>query len=286
VLLNTWMAGPDWTPGWRYWFVETLVWLLVGVTALIAIPAVHALDRRWPFGFPIGLVALGLVTRYGLVGETSGPMHAFTPAFVIWLFALGWAAQRATSRAQRWTVTVATLLTVPGFSANPERVVLVMIGVLVLIWWPTVKVPSLLVRPMAVIAAASLWIYLSHWQVYPMAVETSAWGALALCLLAGIVLHAGWESGVVRIRRLAAGVKRAQASSASSPASRQDCGNPISNDSRRDDATTAAAIAADAGSIREVGPVTASTDTGVFSWSSTGAAIDVTPGRRSPIDTA
>jgi acyl-coenzyme A synthetase/AMP-(fatty) acid ligase len=200
LLMNTVVGGSDWSPGWRYWFVETLVYLLVGLTLLAAIPAIDRLDRRWPFGLPMALVAVGLITRYGILGNPTGPMHAFTPAFVIWLFALGWAAQRATTIQHRAMVSAAALLTVPGFSTNSERVTLVLIGVLILVWLPTMRVPHLLVKPSAILAAASLWIYLSHWQTLAVMDGMNGWVVVATSLLVGIGLHAVWESGARRVR--------------------------------------------------------------------------------------
>jgi hypothetical protein len=147
------------------------------------------------------LVAAGLVTRYGILGNPTGPMHAFTPAFVIWLFALGWAAQRASTIQHRALVTGAALLTVPGFSTNSERVTLVLVGVLVLVWLPTLKVPAMTVKPMAVVAAASLWIYLSHWQTIEVLRGTNGWLVLAASVVVGIGLHASWEAVVLRLRK-------------------------------------------------------------------------------------
>jgi hypothetical protein len=127
-------------------------------------------------------------------------MHAFTPAFVIWLFALGWAAQRATTIQHRAMVSAAALLTVPGFSTNSERVTLVLIGVLVLVWLPTMRVPHLVVKPSAILAAASLWIYLSHFQTLEVMDGMNGWVVVATSLLVGIGLHAVWESGARRVR--------------------------------------------------------------------------------------
>jgi hypothetical protein len=101
-------------------------------------------------------------------------------------------------------VSAAALLTVPGFSANAERVTLVLIGVLVLVWLPTLRVPAFVIRPLAVVAAASLWIYLSHWQVYPLVVDVNGWLALAASVAAGIALAWAWlrmERGVTTLHR-------------------------------------------------------------------------------------
>jgi hypothetical protein len=50
VFLVNWVFGPDrWTSHWRLWFIEALVWILVGVTALLALPRVKRWHDRAPF---------------------------------------------------------------------------------------------------------------------------------------------------------------------------------------------------------------------------------------------
>src|SRR5690606_19637386 len=130
VFLLNYVLGSDEGRQWHFWFIETLVYLQLAVVALAAVPAVDRLDRRFPFGFPMLLVGLGLVTRYELIpGVTLA-----TPLVVGWLFALGWAAARATGVWQKLAVTAAAALTVPGFFDNPRRDAIVIAGVVVLVW--------------------------------------------------------------------------------------------------------------------------------------------------------
>jgi hypothetical protein len=193
LLINTFAGSVDWSPGWEYWFIEALLYLLVGTTLLLHLPWVDRIERRWPFGFPLALVAIGLLARYDvLVGET-GSMHLFTAASVGWLFALGWAVQRAMARWQQVVVTVLAGAVVPGFSANTDRVAFVLVGIGILIWAPTLPVPSTLVRPIAVLAGASLWIYLTHFSIYPILNETGPWAALTACLLVGVAASCAWQ---------------------------------------------------------------------------------------------
>jgi hypothetical protein len=146
------------------------------------------------------LLAVGLLARYDVfVGET-GKMHLFTPASVAWLLALGWAIQRGPAWWQRALLTAIVIITVPGFSANPDRVHFVLAGLLVLIWLPSVRVPSHVVRPLAVIASASLWIYLTHWAVFPPLRPTSDWLALVACIVVGIAASMAWNLVDARAR--------------------------------------------------------------------------------------
>ena len=96
LLLNAVLGPPTWSPTWHFWFVEMLVYILVGVTALLATPWGDRAARRWPLGLPAALLGLGLLTRFDLID--AGLVH---PQPVLWLFALGWAAAVARSAAER-----------------------------------------------------------------------------------------------------------------------------------------------------------------------------------------
>ena len=70
-----------------FWFVETLVYTLLGALALLAVPLIDRWERRAPFAFALGLVAIALLSRFDIV-DPGLPK----PPPVFWLFALGWAA--------------------------------------------------------------------------------------------------------------------------------------------------------------------------------------------------
>lgn len=118
------------------------------------------------------------------------------------MFALGWAAARASGTGQRLPVAVAALATVPGFFGQPQREAVIVAGLWLLIWVPTV--PSLGVpnRLAQLLAASSLYIYLTHWQVFPR-LRDQPLVALAAALAAGIgyATVANRVGGWLRARR-------------------------------------------------------------------------------------
>jgi hypothetical protein len=59
------------------------------------------------------------------------------------------------------------VFTVPGFFGDPAREAVVLAGLLLLLWIPAIAVPRVLVPVLGVVASASLFVYLVHWQVYP-----------------------------------------------------------------------------------------------------------------------
>ncbi|MFF1384974.1 AMP-binding protein [Arthrobacter sp. NPDC058288] len=186
VLLLNAIIGPDEvTTQWHFWFVEVLVYILAAAGALLAVPWADRAERRFPWAFPLVLTAVGLLERFELVDPevpNTGP--------VLWLFALGWAVARSRNLVQRLAVTAVTVLTVPGFFDNPNREATLVAGILLLIWVRSIPVPARLHGLVGLLAASSLYAYLTHWLVYPLLVDTSPALAVAASLAAGVAYWA------------------------------------------------------------------------------------------------
>jgi acyl-coenzyme A synthetase/AMP-(fatty) acid ligase len=165
-----------------FWFIETIVYTLLAVLALLAIPGVDRVERRFPFALPMVLMMLALVTRYELIPG----VRLATPLVAFWLFALGWAAAKATTGRQRLLVTAATLATIPGFHGDLPREAVIATGLIALTWIPTIPSLPPINRVAAALAAASLYIYLTHWQVFPRLDDISPLLAVVASLAVGI----------------------------------------------------------------------------------------------------
>lgn len=184
-LLNTILGPPGWTNYAHFWFVEALVYILLGLAALLAIPAVDRVWRRGPWLFPLALVGADLLVRFDIVDL---PFPGQGP--VLWIFALGWATAASRTWWHRVSVSAVALLAVPGLFENDFRNDTILVGLLVMIWIPALPVPRFLHRIAAVLAGASLYIYVTHWLVYPLFDPTSKAVAVAASLLVGIVYGA------------------------------------------------------------------------------------------------
>ncbi|MBP1133800.1 acyl-CoA synthetase (AMP-forming)/AMP-acid ligase II/acyl carrier protein [Arthrobacter sp. PvP023] len=185
LLLNAIIGPEEVTTQWHFWFVEVLVYILSAAAALLAVPWADRAERRFPWTFPLLLTGVGLLERFELVDPdvpNTGP--------VLWLFALGWASARSHGLLQRLAVTAITVLTVPGFFDNPNREATLVAGVLLLIWLPSIPVPARLHRFMGLLAASSLYAYLTHWLVYPLLVGVSPALAVVASLAAGVAYWA------------------------------------------------------------------------------------------------
>ena len=208
LLLNGVIGPNGWAePAWHYWFIEAAVTLMLAATALLAIPVVDRWARRWPFWTPYVLCLLGLLTRFEIVAAPSGD-EIHRAHVVFWLFALGWATAQATRSWQRLLLSAVVVGSLPGFFDDPHREVVVMIGLLVLVWVPAVRLPAVAARAVGALAAASMWIYLLHWQAYPWFEDSFPLLATALGLGIGLLgwqvgerVRAAWVRRTARLRR-------------------------------------------------------------------------------------
>ncbi len=186
LLLNE-AIGPRVGPQRHYWFVETVVYLLVGLAAVLAIRRVDRWERRWPFLLPVVLLGAGLAVRYDLLALSPLDRLA-TPARLFWFFALGWAIAKAGAPWQRMMITGVGAVAVVGYFGNPLREGFIVVGLLLLTWAPRLPSLSRVNRVAAVLASSSLYIYLVHWQVYPPLQRLSPLLATLASVVAGVVL--------------------------------------------------------------------------------------------------
>lgn len=186
----SWLTQPTTDgPDWRYWFVGALVWVLPLAVMFCALPALRRTCERWPVGTPAAAAAVSLLVAAVAVPDAR-PSALFSPWAVLWVFFLGWSIAQARYRPARAAVSVAAVVLSVGMFQD-SRTWVIGLGLLVLIWFPRVRVPALLVGAVALVAHASLFIYLSHWQVLELARN---WWALGLSLVVGVVLSVGWTS--------------------------------------------------------------------------------------------
>lgn len=196
VLLSNWLAGSDggWSDQWHLWFLEALVWAILAVAAIMAVPRLDALERRRPVAFAAVVLTAALALRYAASGglTTPSPVHYALPG-VAWLIALGWFIARATTTRRRVAASVIALVTVPGFFGDPIREAVVLVGLGLLVWVTSLPVPVRLAAGLGTAASASMFVYLTHWQVYPPIEEVSPPLAIVASFAVGIAVWWAWN---------------------------------------------------------------------------------------------
>lgn len=200
LLVHGWFGDPRAHGG--YWYVEAVVQILVPLAGLLAIPAVARLDRARPAAVPLAVLAAGLLVRFDVLALPTVEPHDIRPHDILWLFALGWAAGAVRAPRSRAAIAAVALVAVPGYFGEPAREALVVAGLLLLFFVPSVPLPRWLTPVVGHVAAASLYIYLTHWQVFPPLRD--AHGpvvALGGSLLAGVALWTAVRAGTNLARR-------------------------------------------------------------------------------------
>jgi acyl carrier protein len=200
---------------WRYWFVEVVVQLLVVLTVVLAVPSVRDAERRAPFRFALALLGASLALRFGLTPLGAPAEAMYRTDTVAWVFFAGWAAQRASTFGQRALVVAAAMVALPGFFDGSTRSIVVAAGLLALVWAPRLRAPAPLHRLVAAVAGASLWIFLTHFAVFPLLRPHVAPVVLfGVAFPVGIVAAALVDGATARIGR----ARRSMAGAAPQPA--------------------------------------------------------------------
>lgn len=203
-LLNQALGSDTWTTQWQFWFLDALVWGFVGAAGLLSVPALDRWERRAPFVFAAAVVAGTLATRYALVGVQAGPSERYALPIVLWCVAVGWWAARAHGTRQRLLVSLMVVSAITGFFGEPVREALVAAGLLALLWLPAVTLPRSVARVAAVVASASLFVYLTHWQIYPHLEDHHPYLATAASFAVGI---AAWKAHTALATRVSASIR-------------------------------------------------------------------------------
>ncbi len=219
LLLNGPTGVDHWSDDWQFWFLEALVWSYLGVAALAAVPWVHRWSRRAPFLVALAALAGALAVRFAWVGVQAGPVERYQAVVVLWCLALGWAAATADTRTRRLLVAALAVVSTVGFFGDTQRELIVVVGVALLLVDRAVPVPSLVARVVQIVAAASLWIYLTQWQVYP-GIEAAGHPYLAVvtALAVGVAAHVTYDRLIPRVLELWRRRPTRRTSSTSSPA--------------------------------------------------------------------
>jgi hypothetical protein len=199
LLANTWLGPDHFTDQWQFWFLEAVLWTVLGVGAVMAVPVVDRWERARPFTVALVVLAATLALRLALAGVEAGSIERYAVPTIAWSVALGWLIARSTSVPQRLVASLLVAVSYVGFFGEPRRELLVATGLLMLVWVPWVAVPRVLARLVVTVGAATYFIYLTHWVVYPPLEVDHSLLALLASVAVGIVT---WRAYGLERRRL------------------------------------------------------------------------------------
>lgn len=151
-------------PLWVYWFIESVVHALVITCGLFLIPAFRKFAAARPFGSAltmIGVASAVMLITPPLWSDGRG-WHLTIDA---WLYAyfIGWAAFLARTTLQKAIVLVlAAGLTAYQYDFATTRALWFTLGLAVVMFVPTIRLPSFVASAVLKLAAASYFIYLTH----------------------------------------------------------------------------------------------------------------------------
>ncbi len=215
LLFNNFVATPD---VFNYWFIEVFVQIHLLLALALAFARVRSLLREHAYTASV-LAVLASALASAIIPRFWNTDHLgnLLPHFALWYFLLGFCALFAKQRWQRWLNTALIVGLAMALMPGTSRSVWIIGGGLFLNWAPALNLPVPVARVISTLASASLYIYISHFQLLaPFGRAFPALGfvgqALA-ALLFGVVFWYGFERAWQTGRSLLS-QKRARATSA------------------------------------------------------------------------
>jgi acyl-CoA synthetase (AMP-forming)/AMP-acid ligase II/peptidoglycan/LPS O-acetylase OafA/YrhL len=209
----------SWNEQWQFWFLEAALWTMLGLALMFAVRPIDRLERRHPWAFAVALLVTTLAIRFASIGVHAGGTERYAVVTVLWCLVLGWVVARADTAWRRLAVSVAAVVATVGFFGDPVREAVIIGGVLALAWAPRLRLPRQIVPIVRLLAGASLFIYLTHWVVYPAWEASAPWFGTVLSLGVGIAAWCAWRLGCRSLGGLRSRFQRTEADRAGSAAS-------------------------------------------------------------------
>jgi len=206
-LMEPYPFGPHQSP----YYIDLLLQNLLIAAVPLSVPAIRKFAIQNPFVYGMaGLLICWMLSV--IVPLIVDPNHiwVFVPHVYMWLLALGWCAAYSANRRQKVLATVTFLcLNVISHVVGRGLDWYVAAAALALIWLDEVpaQIPAVLVRAINSIAAASLFIYLTHyafsfiiqavWARLPIehSSEAPVWLVIPLAMVGGYVVYRIWNFG-------------------------------------------------------------------------------------------
>ena len=191
---------------WHFWFIEAFVQISLVVAAVLAVPVVRRAERTRPYLFALGALAAAVALREVTWWGIGDPFNLrFRTHSVAFFFVLGWLIHRSTTITTKLLTSLLCVVCTVGFFGQPAREAFIISGMVLLVWARRVRLPRVAVPVAVALASASMWIFISHFHLWPViAAEAPLLVAYPLTLLAGVGVWLAVERGPRLARHLAA----------------------------------------------------------------------------------
>ncbi|MFM1872920.1 MAG: Long-chain-fatty-acid--CoA ligase, partial [Planctomycetota bacterium] len=178
-----------------YYFGEMYMQLVLMIAALLSFAPIRAVFRSRPMTSCTALIAVAMLLR--AVSEwlwDTNYLYHRTPLWYFWAVACGMLVASSLSRGAMARLTAMSIVTVAvlmhhGFTSATYYIAA---GTAMLLFWPEITVPAVVKRVVGEIAGASMFMYLSHFQVNSLVTRLchgpQPWLALFVAIGVGIVL--------------------------------------------------------------------------------------------------
>lgn len=179
-----------------YWFIQAFAQCIAFMGLLCCVPLIRRFAKRSPFVFGLLLLGTAVLLRTAApVIWADMPCLPYVTPMVFYLFALGWCVFSAKTQRQKAISSLLIVVLVPmlRFSVLPI-IALTLLGALMVIWVPKIKVPGFLHISISKIAAAIFYIYLLHQVPVHFFTHTLKPGWPMLATIAGVLTGiAAWQ---------------------------------------------------------------------------------------------
>ena len=189
---------------WGYWFVEVLLQLLLGLALLLSLRRVREAIRARPYGSALAFAGgAGLLALVGPLVWDAEPLFNRVPHMRLWPFALGWCIQAGLAAGWRWPSALLVGCLVPLLGVDRHGILFLLPALLALVWVRQVPLIWPLHRLVGLVGGASMYVYLTHFQVQSLVKKVV--GArvppleVAVALMAGVALWRLAEWAMARV---------------------------------------------------------------------------------------
>lgn len=205
LLISNWFDPQEYHVAY-YYFAEIYMQLLLVVAALLAIPKVRQWFRDHPMISSTVLIVVATAVSWQVekVWDTNYLYHR-TPIWYLWTVGAGMLIASARSMRDRLLAMAIVTVAVVEHHGLTSASAYITGGVAFLLFLPEISVPSWVKISVSEIAASSMFMYLSHYQVKSLIIRVfhgpMPWLALFAAIGFGIVFARGynWADQKVRV---------------------------------------------------------------------------------------